>query len=37
LAHAGPSIAIDNPTASNVSLLIHPLFLSTPQCRTPNP
>jgi len=25
-AHAGPSIAIDNPTVSNVRLLIHPLF-----------
>jgi len=37
LAHAGPSIAIDNPITSNVSLLIHPLFLSVSQCRTPNP
>ena len=36
LAHAGPSIAIDNPITSNVSLLIHPLFLSVSQCRTPN-
>jgi hypothetical protein len=37
LAHAGPSIVIDNPTASNVRLLIYPLFLSASQCRTPNP
>jgi hypothetical protein len=37
LAHAGPSIAIDNPTNGKVRLPIHPPVPSASQCCTQNP